>query len=419
MCEKKLFEQSGYIEFDATYACSSAAGGLKMAAAGLVPELTAEAAKQASLGAGAKVMKTYAYQLTAGDAREIEAMRPDIFLLTGGTDGGNREVITQNAKTLAQIDADFPVVIAGNRNASDECAAIIEESGKRTAICRNVMPRLGELDVFDAQAKIREIFLDRIIKAKGLSEVKGLVSGIVMPTPASVLAAMQLLANGTESEAGLGELIAVDVGGATTDVYSMTDGAPERANTVLKGLPEPFAKRTVEGDIGMRYGAAGIIEAAGIEQIAKLAQLDEGRTRELTDLIEAHTDLIPSTEDMKKLDFALAAEAVGIATSRHAGSIEKVYTPVGETYIQTGKDLCRIDKIVMTGGALIHAERIDEIAGHALCNPSEPHKLKPQHAEVFADKRYILSAMGILSRCEPDIALKIMKKELLSYGTAK
>lgn len=419
---KKLHEKlGGELDYAAKYACSSAAGGLRMIASGLVPELTAEAARQAALGAGAKVMKTYSYELTDDDAEEIAAIKPDIFLLTGGTDGGNKDNIIQNAQVVAGIDADFPVLIAGNRAAVRTCQKILEESGKQVMITENVMPRFNELNIEPAQSKIRELFLDRIIKAKGLSQASQLISGIMMPTPAAVLAAMELLSKGTEEQKGLGELVAVDVGGATTDLYSMTDGAPDRAGTVLKGLPEPFAKRTVEGDIGMRYSAAGIVEAAGMKRISILSGLDEDRCWELLDLITEDTSTMPDTDELKAFDKALASMAVKTGLTRHAGTVEKVYTPMGEAWVQSGKDLSRVDKIIITGGSLIHGEPEDvkDIASHALYNLAEAASLKPRNADVLVDKEYILSAMGLLSQYEPDIALKIMKKELISYGTAQ
>ena len=411
----------GSLDYQARYACSSAAGGLRMIASGLVPELTAEAARQAALGAGAKVMKTYSYELTDDDAEEIAAIKPDIFLLTGGTDGGNKDNIIQNAQVVAGIEADFPVLIAGNRAAVRTCQKILEESGKQVMITENVMPRFNELNIEPAQSKIRELFLDRIIKAKGLSQASQLISGIMMPTPAAVLAAMELLSKGTEEQKGLGELVAVDVGGATTDLYSMTDGAPDRAGTVLKGLPEPFAKRTVEGDIGMRYSAAGIVEAAGMKRISILSGLDEDRCWELLDLITEDTSTMPDTDELKAFDKALASMAVKTGLTRHAGTVEKVYTPMGEAWVQSGKDLSRVDKIIITGGSLIHGEPEDvkDIASHALYNLAEAASLKPRNADVLVDKEYILSAMGLLSQYEPDIALKIMKKELISYGTAQ
>ena len=416
---KILSKKIGNLEYDARYACSSAAGGLKMIACGLVPELTAEAAKQASLGAGAKIMKVYSYQLTEDDAEEIAELKPDIFLLTGGTDGGNKDIIISNAEIIASIKADFPVVIAGNRSAARTCERIIAESGKQAIVCENVMPKFNQLNIEPAQSKIREVFLERIIKAKGLSGATKLISGIMMPTPAAVLAAMELLSKGTERETGLGDLVAVDVGGATTDVYSMSLGQPDRANTVIKGLPEPYAKRTVEGDIGMRYSAMGICDAVGLGTIAGLSGLDYDKAEELMGVITSETSTLPETEDIANLDYALASMAVKVGMTRHAGFIEKVYTPVGETYLQTGKDLTKVKKVIITGGSLIHAENVKKIAEHALYDLSEPMSLKPQEAEILVDKSYILSAMGLLSKYDADTALKIMKKELLSYGTSK
>ncbi len=414
-----LFDKIGSVDFDARFACSSAAGGLKMISCGLVPELTAEAAKQASLGAGAKVMKVYSYQLTEGDAAEIEALKPDIFLLTGGTDGGNKDNIIANARTLAAMDADFPILLAGNRNAADECRKILEAAGKKVIVTENVMPRFNELNIGPAQNKIREIFLERIISAKGLSEASQLISGIMMPTPAAGLSAMELFAKGTGKEPGIGDLIGVDVGGATTDVYSMSYGEPSGVNTVIKGLPEPYAKRTVEGDIGMRYSALGIAEGAGIVTLSRVAGLSEEKTEELLQLITEKTDTLPETEELKALDFALASQAVKLGMTRHAGTIEKVYTPIGETYLQEGKDLRKAERVIITGGSLIHAERVKEIGANALYDISQMNSLKPLKAEILVDEKYILSAMGLLAQHEPVIALNIMKKELVTHGIAE
>ena len=113
--------------------------------------------------------------------------------------------------------------------------------------------------------------------------------------------------------------------------------------------------------------------------------------------------------------------AIKVGITRHAGTVEKVYTPVGEAYVQSGKDLSRVDKIILTGGSLIHNEpdTARAIASHALYDMAQPASLKPKNAEILIDTQYILSAMGLLSQYAPDTALKIMKKELTSYGTAK
>ena len=194
---KILEKKTGPLEFSEKYACSSAAGGLRMVAIGLVPELTAQAAKQASLGAGAKVVKTYSYELTDGDVEEIDGINPDILLLTGGTDGGNKDNIIHNAHQLAKLKSrSFPIIIAGNRTCTDRVAEILEDF--ETFKCENVMPKLNIPNVEPVQELIRSIFLKKIVLAKGLSQAEELIKGILMPTPAAMLEAMKLLAKGTE-----------------------------------------------------------------------------------------------------------------------------------------------------------------------------------------------------------------------------
>ena len=411
-----LKEKIGDVTFVEQYACSSAAGGLRMVAIGLVPELTAKAARQASLGAGAKVIKTYSYELTESDLAEIDEINPDICLLTGGTDGGNKENIVFNANMLARSTRNFPIIIAGNRNCADTCKEILKD--KQTHVCENVMPRLDIPNVGPVQAKIREIFLEQIVKAKGLSNAEALVGDILMPTPSAMLTAMKLLAKGTKTEEGIGDLVGVDLGGATTDIYSMSFGLPTTGMCSLKGLREEYAKRTVEGDIGMRYSIHGIVDAAGIARVSELSGLDEDRCRELVDYLSVHTDVVPGEDDeLEKLDYALASLAIETAVTRHAGRLEQFYSPMGISYMQTGKDLTAVKIVIVTGGALIHTKRTGAIAAHAQFSPLDAMSLKPKEAEVLVDRKYILAAMGLLSTVYPDTALRIMKRELIKDGT--
>ncbi|MBE7014184.1 MAG: MutL protein [Ruminococcaceae bacterium] len=412
---KKLEKITGEIKYDACYACSSAAGGLRMVTSGLVPELTVEASRLATLGAGAKAVGTYSFELTDEDIEEILRLSPDIFLLVGGTDGGNKECIIHNARMLAKLKPEFPIIIAGNRTASKECQEILE--GCEVYVCENVMPKFGVLNIEPAQNKIREIFLNHIIYAKGLSKVSDLLSDIMMPTPSSVLNALKLLSCGFEDEMGIGELIAVDVGGATTDVYSIADGMPEHMNTVYKGLPEPYAKRTVEGDIGMRYGAQGIVDALGINKISLLSGLSEERALELIEKLKTNTEMVPNGDtELEALDFSLASCAVDEAVNRHAGKISETYTMMGQTFVQEGKNLTKVKQIVVTGGSLIHAKKTVDIAEFAKYSKNNPASLRPYELNVRVDKKYILAAMGLLSSYYPKTALRIMKKEIKNYG---
>jgi len=326
-----------------------------MVACGLVPELTTKAASLATLGAGAKIIGLYSYELTEDDIEEIAESSPDILLLTGGTDGGNSKYILHNATKLAESPGEYPIIVAGNRSSGRQIMKIL--ANRRAFLCENVMPSLNVLNIEPARQMIRDIFLEQIVKAKGLSQTAQLLDDIIMPTPAAVLTAAELIAGGCEGEPGIGELIAVDVGGATTDVYSISAGSPRGADVIYKGLPEPFAKRTVEGDIGMRWTASGVVEAAGISRVAQLAGLSVESASKQIDSMSRDIGFVPETPEHKALDFALAALAIETATLRHAGSLEEVYTSSGRALVQTGKDLTGVNRVIMTGGALINADR--------------------------------------------------------------
>lgn len=406
---EKLQEQLGNIQFIKRLACSSAAGGLRMVASGLVPSLTAKAAKLAAFGAGAKVIKTFSYELTEEDIDIIDDIAPDIFLLTGGTDGGNFKVIQHNAELISTAKKPFPVVIAGNRSAAKVCEEIISSDIHPTYITENVMPELNRLNIAPAQGVIREIFLDRIVSAKGLSHEKALVEGIIMPTPASVLAALSLLSKGTEKTKGIGEIMCVDLGGATTDVYSIAKGYPLNPSVMLSGLREPFEKRSVEGDIGMRYSAKGIVDAAGMEEIINISGLSSEKAENYLCEISKDKSRLPSDDSTKAMDFALAALAMRTALIRHAGELERIYTPSGAVYKQQGKDLTGIDKIILTGGALVYSDNPQAILDTAISNIDESN-LVPRSPKAILDKGYILSAMGLLSTYDEESAINIMKE---------
>lgn len=414
---KHLQAAWGPLTFSRRFACSSAAGGLRMVAVGLVPTLTAEAARLAALSAGAKVAQVYSYQLTEEDLVEIDTLNPDIVLLTGGTDGGNSDCILHNAEMLANSRSDFPLIFAGNRVTAAACQKILAH--KQLICCPNVMPQFGKLNIEPVQHQIRSLFLEKIIQAKGLSREQSLISGILMPTPSAVKCALELLAQGLNGQGGLNDLAAVDLGGATTDIYSVAAGLPENEGIFLKGLPEPYSKRTVEGDIGMRYSAPGIMDAAGAAKLARLAELPETIINARVTALSQKPEALPQTPEQQALDFALAACAVETAMTRHAGKLEQVYTATGPAYLQIGKDLRRVRHLVLTGGAIIYNPRAVEIAAYANFSPQNPLSLRPNANNIYIDHSYILPAMGLLAKDYPEVALAIMTKELTRYGAAK
>lgn len=405
-------EPKGGWNFVRRLACSSAAGGLKMIASGLVKELTAEAARRAALGAGARVLEVFSYELTSQDLEKIASLRPDILLLAGGTDGGDKKILLKNAERLCELPMSLPVVVAGNKAASPQAFALLKRYHSPVVLADNVMPELNVLNVDSARKAIRDLFLSNIIQAKGLDKAEAFIERVLMPTPAAVLSAAELLAKGYGEEKGLGELLVVDVGGATTDVHSLAAGDPSKPGVMLKGLPEPYSKRTVEGDLGMRYSAEALVEASG----RRLTQYLGWSTEEIKiqlDLYKQDPWCLSQNEREIQFDTALGRMAVELAVKRHAGTVEVVYTPFGATYIQQGKDLTQLPAVIGTGGVLIHHANPAEILHGALFDPSEPTVLKPQNPAFYLDKEYILAAMGLLREIEPLKALRMMKKYLL------
>lgn len=393
-------------------ASSSAAGGLKMVTVGLVKELTAEAARLAALGAGAKLTATYAYKLTRGDVAAIEAAAPDILLLAGGTDGGNTETLLHNAAALADSSIDCPVVVAGNRNAADAAADRLGAAGKPVVVTSNVMPAFNEVDIEPARAEIRHVFIDRIVHAKGIDRAAERFDAVLMPTPAAVLEGAKLLAEGTGDVPGLGEIVVVDVGGATTDVHSVADGRPSGEGVIQTGLPEPRLKRTVEGDLGMRHNARAVVEAAGLHAIAESSGLDAAEIDRLLGKIEADVERLPSSSAEAQFDTALAEAAVGVAVTRHAGTVRIQQTVTGPVAVQTGKDLSDVACVIGTGGVLVHGRDPAAVLAAALANPAAPEALKPKAPKLLVDRDYLLFAVGLLAEADRDAAARLGRTAL-------
>lgn len=408
--ESQIGRQAHYIK---KLACSSAAGGLKMVAIGLVPDLTAEAAKRAALGAGARVIKTFSFNLSSDEIREISQLKPDIILLAGGTDGGNKETIVFNAGMLAGSYIRKPIIVAGNKSARDEIRQIFDQSAIEYYVTDNVMPRLNVLDVEPAREAIRQVFMSRIVSAKGMGDAEQLISGILMPTPQAVLKAAEVLSQGSDQEEGIGDLVIVDIGGATTDVHSLCTGMPSKPGVSFHGLEEPFAKRTVEGDLGMRYSALSLFEASSTREIKKyltVKEVDvEAECRRRSQAIQ----MVPMSAEEKDFDQAMAKIATDHSLTRHAGVVEAVYSPMGIMYTQEGKDLLEVRYMIGTGGVLIHSDEPADILRAGCHRADEVTSLKPVAPRFLLDKSYILSAMGLLAEEDQDLAVRIMKKYLI------
>ncbi|WP_423364533.1 methylaspartate mutase accessory protein GlmL [Mycoplasma sp. P36-A1] len=404
------------IEFVSKLGCSSAAGGLKMVAIGLVPELTSEAAKRAALGAGAKILAMYSYELTDEDVEEILELEPEIILFSGGTDGGNQKVIIENAKTLARYDIKAPIVIACNKSAQKSVANVFEKANFNFTRTENVMPKINSLNVEPVRDIIREIFMGNIVHAKGLDKAVEYIGDVLMPTPAAVLQAASLLSKGTDLEDGLDDLVVIDIGGATTDIHSLCVGYPTKGGITMKGLEEPFAKRSVEGDLGMRYSVQAAYAAAGYRRFAKYDRNSLTKEQIEADIYERHTNIrfVPQTKNEKDFDANIAKVCTDIAMERHAGYVEQSYSPYGAMFAQYGKDLTAVKYLIGTGGVLIHSNEPKAILEAGCFDQENPDALKPLKPKFLLDESYILSAMGLLATEMPDTAIRIMKKYMIN-----
>ena len=412
---QKILAQHPDAYYDRLLSCSSAAGGLKMVALGLVPSLTSKAAKMAASSAGAKVVKTYAYEISHAEQEEIYEINPDLVLLCGGTDGGNKEVILANARRLAEIDRPFAIIAAGNKSASYDLEEIFAQCDKKCVVTENVMPEFGQINILPARQCIMDLFISRIIDAKGLGEVQKRAELEIIPTPFAVLKACELLSKGIDEEhPGWGDLMAVDLGGATTDIYSMTDGAPSMDNVLIKGIPEPYSKRTVEGDLGMRYSLKALEDETDVKALARAYGVTPEAIVDWVERCAASPDTVAEPGSQEQvIEEALAYSAVDIAVERHAGIISKVYTPIGEMFTLVGKDLTQVPRLIGIGGALINSSDPARILSGSRFNPQRYEYAKPKEPHFYLDKRYIIASMGLLSQVAPEVALTILQREVL------
>jgi uncharacterized protein (TIGR01319 family) len=379
------------LEWEHIYACSSAAGGLKMTVHGLVYDMTARAAKEAALGAGAVPHQVTVGPISDLDLEKIVKIGPNIILLAGGVDYGERQVILDNARTLAGLNMDIPLIYAGNVAIQDDVRQIFDGTYFDLTVVENVYPGIDELNIEPTRQAIQAAFEEHIVHAPGMGHIRELVDGPITPVPGAVLNAAITLYH------RLGDLIVFDVGGATTDLHSVTPGSDE-VNSILIS-PEPLAKRTVEGDLGVYRNAANLMNLVGRENLAaKLGVLD----------LEQLVVSIPKS--MAEVHFAeeLTGAAVNTALDRHAGRIKYVYGPGGRVKIAKGKDLTRVRYVIGTDGALTRLPRGKELLSTIL-GCKDPSFLGPKaETKVLLDHHYIMAAAGVLARRHPEAAIRLM-----------
>lgn len=391
-------------------ASSSAAGGLRMSVIGLTNSLSTLAGESAALGAGGKIIANYSGLLTEEKIRTLEESKTEIVLLCGGYERGNTSMVWKNTQMLAHSRIQVPIIYSGNSVLDKDIRRILAAHGKQCFTVENIIPELGTLNVEPTQSVIRNLFLDRITDMKGFQNVKREFANQFVPTPVAVLTAGELLNKGTESCQGMGPLLIVDVGGATTDVYSFNENKSHEG-AKLVGLEESFGKRTVEGDLGMRETSGGVINESYIGTVVKELEIAEDQLRRSISNRTQNIDYLPDSEIEKHIDDMIAKVAVYVAGRRHAGKVLPSYNKSCQN-IQVGKNLTEVSKVIGTGGILVHNHNPSEILKVVEKDSKDRGVLLPETIETYLDTEYVLFAAGLLKEIDEDAAIEIMMKSI-------
>jgi uncharacterized protein (TIGR01319 family) len=395
------------VRFEA--AASSAGGGLRMVAVGLEHSLTTAAATTAALNAGARLAGVLTGRLAERDARRLAALAPEIVLFAGGTDGGQERLVIENATALADSVAGAHVVVACNKAIAKGVGAIFEGSARSVQAVPNVLPEIGVTSVDDARDAVSRLFIGEVIAGKKLSGSPRFARLVRMATPDAVLRAAVLAAGIHSGPAGDGILV-TDVGGATTDVYSVLQRSPVSGfGTRRQGFARAPSIRTVEGDLGLRSNAPGVLQADG-----RWLERQVGAGPWLADACERRSArpaaVFPAGRE-RALDEHLAVSCMLRALERHCGTRGIQPGVAGRpALVEQGPNLtgCRV---LVAGGGIVRQTPGDRLVRQALARlPASA--LAPRRCRVIVDRRYVLAAAGLLARAQPQIAKALLSREL-------
>ena len=399
--KKNLHIENEKLEYTNMLATSSAAGGLRMTVHGLVYDMTVKAAKEAALGAGANIHLITAGKLSKVDMIKLDRIKPNIILIAGGVDYGERETALYNSELIAASDLNIPVIYAGNIAVADDVKLIFEaySKEKNLHIVPNVYPKIDILNIEPTREVIQDIFEKHITEAKGMEKIREMVNGPIIPTPGAVMKASKILKD------EIGDLVTIDVGGATTDIHSVTEGT-EKVNKILVE-PEPVAKRTVEGDLGVFINKKNIVDIIKIKKLEKELNMTPEDIEKFT-----NSDIaIPETEEHKRFIERLTKEAVIVSINRHAGGYRTYFGGKTDT-LAFGKDLTGVKWLIGTGGALTRLPAREEIL-NSISQFNRADKLLPTaEAKILIDNDYIMASLGVLSSLNKEAAIKLLLKSL-------
>jgi len=393
---------------------SSAGGGLQMMVAGVIAEMTAASAKRAALGAGSIVMDVIA----ANDGRRphdqiqrIRDLRPDMILISGGTDGGTTDKVVQIAELVAPAkpqprfgsDYEMPIIYAGNKEAREAISDVFDEGGFDLQIVDNLRPVLERENLSPARDKIHDIFLEHVMaQAPGYDKLMGWTGAPIMPTPGAVGDILQTVAR----LQGI-NVVGVDIGGATTDVFSVFN--------------KTF-NRTVSANLGMSYSISNVCAEATMPNVLRWVPFDMDE-RELRNHVKnkmIRPTTIPQTKEALMFEQAVAREALRLAYKQHkefATTLKGVQQQrtVGDTFSQqtggmTIVDNMKLDLLVASGGVLSHAPRMHQTAMLLI------DAFEPEGVTVLAkDSIFMMPHLGVLASVHPKAAEQVFDRDCLVY----
>jgi len=391
-------------------------GGLQMMVAGVVGRMTAESAARAALGAGAIVMDTIAAddrRLAHEKIERIRRLRPDMILLAGGTDGGTLSHVVALAELIAAARPrprlgqgyDLPVIYAGNADAQDEIRRILEQKVSLRVV-DNLRPVLERENLGPAREAIHDVFLEHVMaQAPGYRRLMTWTTAPIMPTPAAMGLIIQALASARGQN-----VVGVDIGGATTDVFSVFSGG---------------FNRTVSANLGMSYSISNVLAEAGVDSILRWVPLSRAEAADLRDRIGnkmIRPTTIPETLEDLVIEQAIAREALRLAFAQHKQfavglkGVQKERT-IADAFAQETRetlvDMMRLDVLVGSGGVLSHAPRRSQ-AALMLIDAFAVEGV----TELAVDSIFMMPHLGVLSTVHERAATEVFEKDcLVRLGT--
>ncbi|MDR1781554.1 MAG: glutamate mutase L [Bacilli bacterium] len=388
------------LEYNDFLATSSAAGGLKMSVHGLVYEMTAKAAKEAALGAGSNIQNITVGILSDFDLEKLQTNPPNIILIAGGVDYGEKQTALTNMQKVLELNLNIPIIYCGNIANHDDIKYLVNKYHVQdlVSITENVYPSIDVLNVEPVRKIIHDTFEKHITKAKGMAKIKEKVKTHIIPTPGAVMEAAKLLKD------NLGDLVAIDVGGATTDVHSVTSGSEEISRILIN--PEPEAKRTVEGDLGLYVNAKNIFDNLDLNKVSQKLNISIDEVNELFNNIKP----IPTNDLEKKFALILCEYATETSLLRHVGDYKNLYTISGAKKMAEGKDLTNIDYVILTGGALTRLPNTENLIKDIIMRNKNKKLLPINNVTILKDNDYIMASAGIISKINPEAALKLLRR---------